>query len=100
MRAGRWGLVFTIVLAGCLAGPASAIAADANSVPPKVKLLPGGQPEGEFGPKDSEFGEYFEDLAFFETEEPGPSWAYQVGSTVSFSCLVDGQPVACLAEYE
>lgn len=100
MRAGRWGLVFTIVLAGCLAGPAAAIAGDANSAPPKVKLSPGGQPEGEFGPKDSEFGEYFEDLAFFETEELDQSWAYQAGSKVSFSCLLDWQPVACIAEHE
>jgi hypothetical protein len=105
MRAGRWGWgcgwgFIAIVLASCLAGPASALAGDANSVPPKVKLSPGGQPEGEFGPKGSEFVEYYESLAFFETEEPAPGWAYTVGSTVSFSCLLDGQPVACIAEHE
>ncbi len=101
MRARRWGLGFVaIVLAGFLAGPASAVAGDANSVPPKIKLWPGGQPEGEFGSKDSEFGEYYKSLAFFETEEPDPGWAYSLGSTASFSCLLDGQPVACTAKLE
>jgi hypothetical protein len=98
MRAGRWGLgVVTIALAACLFGPASAQAGDANSAPPQVKLWPGGQPEGEFGLKNSEFGEYYESLAFFETEAPGRDWTYSLDSTVSFSCQLDGQPLACSA---
>jgi hypothetical protein len=89
-----------IAIVACLVAPTGAAATDGNAVPPKLGLHPGGQPEGEFGPTDSEFGEYFESLAFFETEEPGPDWAYTADSAVSFSCLLDGLPVACSAKVE
>jgi hypothetical protein len=101
MRVRQWGLGFVAAtIAAALFCPCAAFAADANKVPPSIELQPGGQPEGEFGPKSSEFGEYYEGLAFFKTKEPDPSWAYTTDSTVSFSCLLDGQSVECPSKVE
>lgn len=82
----------------CAVAPPAAVAGDANTEPPDLELHAGGQPEGLFGPASSEFGEYFETLAYFSTTRPDETWAYALGSTVSFSCLLDGQPIPCSAK--
>jgi hypothetical protein len=77
-----------------LATAPTAGAEDGNSLPPSVKLTPGGRNnEGVVGPKQAI-------LATFETEEPDPSWAYRTGSKVSFTCLLDGGPVDCPVSFE
>jgi hypothetical protein len=95
-----WSRAALALCACFLLAPTAAFAEDANTVPPDVELHLGGEPDGIFGPKESEFGASYENLAFFETTEPDPSWAYKIGSTVSFSCLLDGQPTECPVELE
>lgn len=94
-----WVLGFvSVAIIGCILGPPGAIADDANAVPPRIELWPGGEPQGTIGSKDSEFGAYYEALAYFATAEPDDSWAYAVGSTVSFACLLDSQPMECASQ--
>jgi hypothetical protein len=76
-------------------GGSAALAADANSVPPHVLLLPAGKKN-----QESIIGRQEGNLAYFETEEPDQSWGYEPDSAVSFSCLVDGKGVPCGAHYE
>lgn len=95
----RWGTAFVLsAIVVCAFAVPAAMAGDENKVPPQVELHPEGQPEGLFGPTDSEFGEYFETLAYFSTTRPDEGWAYALNSTVSFSCLLDGQPIPCSAK--
>lgn len=99
MRSARWGTAFLLsVIVLCIAGAPAARAGDENRIPPQVELYPEGQPEGLFGPGDSEFHEYFETLAYFSTIRPNETWAYALGSTVTFSCLIDGQSTPCSAK--
>lgn len=93
MQIGRRGLGFVLVaVVGWMLSPSAAIAGDTNAVPPKIKILPGGEQEGAIGAFD-------ETIAYFETEEPNTSWAYTADSKVSFTCLLDGQPVRCAVEH-
>ncbi|MGN6276641.1 MAG: hypothetical protein ACTHNP_12045 [Solirubrobacterales bacterium] len=87
-------LIAASLCAGVLA--ATALAGDANQVPPHVELTPAGQ-EGIVGPRS-------EALAYFSTSEsevPGgdTSAEYTRGSKVSFECTIDGRPIRCPAEY-
>lgn len=78
---------------GALAAPPS-FAGDANSVPPRIELTPGGD-EGLVGPRT-------EALAYFSTPGLSPedkTWEYTKGSRVTFACSIDGQPVRCPSEY-
>ena len=90
---GKW-LLGAAALSASIAmlAPAGAMAADANAVPPKLSLTPGGEQQGMLGAED----DY---LAYFSTRDLDPESEYTVGSTVSFVCLVDGQPVPCEAEH-
>lgn len=87
----------SLLLAGCLfcalLVPSSAIAGDANSVPPRIELEPGGE--------DELVGPRTEALAYFSTpdEEEDSSWQYTKGSKVTFACSVDGRMARCPAEY-
>jgi hypothetical protein len=99
MRAARWGTAFVLsVLVAWMIGVPAAMAGDENRVPPQIELRVGGEPEGLFGPIDSKLGENFETLAYFSTTRPDESWAYALGSTISLSCLLDGQPIPCSAK--
>ncbi|HVY78157.1 MAG TPA: hypothetical protein VG898_06600 [Solirubrobacterales bacterium] len=99
MRAARRGTAFVLaMIAACVIGTPTAMAGDQNKVPPQIELRPEGEPEGLFGPRDSEFGESYETLAYFSTVRPDETWAYALDSTVSFSCLLDGQPTPCSAK--
>lgn len=93
-RTRRAALVATSIACWVLAAAAVAHAGDANSLPPRVQLLPGGTKgqESIIGPKQA-------DLAHFETEEPDESWGYEPGSAVSFACFVDDVKVPCGAHY-
>ena len=87
------------LVAACLwlACPPTALAGDANHLPPKIDLWAGGEVEGLLGPEEKGKG-YNEAAGYFSTLAPGPSWDYRKGSKVSFACFVDGQRTGCRTE--
>lgn len=98
MPAGRVsaaGRVAILALGAFLAMPIAVSADDANSVPPRIELSPGGT-EGLVGPRT-------EALAYFSTPDQGTedtSSEYTKGSRVTFACTLDARPIRCPAEYE
>jgi hypothetical protein len=81
-------------LTACLLAlaPASALAGDANSVPPHLKLFASGTQEAPVGENGGS-------LASYSTDEPDWTWGYAADSSVSFSCLVDGLSSPCSDSY-
>jgi hypothetical protein len=84
-------LTMALLVLQPVAMTAPAQAADANSVPPQVKLTAAGD-EGLIGPGKTT-------LARFSTEASDPSWEYAPGSKVSVSCTIDGRGVPCAPIY-
>jgi hypothetical protein len=72
--------------------PAAALADDANGVPPHLELTASGTQEDPVGPHAGS-------LAYYSTDETDWTWGYAADSSVSFSCLVDGQPAPCSRSY-
>lgn len=93
-RTRRAALVATSIALLAFAAAAAAHAGDANGLPPRVQLLPGGT-KGQ----ESIIGPQQVDLAYFATEEPDESWGYTPGSVVTFECFVDAAKVPCGAHY-
>lgn len=98
---GRALIGVAALLAAVVAVQAPALAADSNRLPPDVELWPGGNSGGIFGAAErTSAGAIRGGLAYFTTREPDESSIYPTGSSVTFTCLVDGAPVQCTAEHE